>query len=190
MILTTKSRMLLMLAALAVLVLLPVHLPVEAQRRDNRELRIHEVKQLPSKAKRFALVIGVDEYRDKQINRLYGAAKDAQTLRDALVKYAGFPEDQVTLLATGEPEEARALPREHTATAIEPERSRAARRVVARIVRRTRNATWREGLPSTGRLEDRELVATREHRNQRCRYEKIYPADRCEASTDDHGRLP
>jgi hypothetical protein len=94
------------LAALAACIFLLAYLPVEAQRQqNNRTLRVQEVKVLPAKAKRFALVIGVDEYRDKQINRLYGAAKDAQTLKDALVKYAGFPEDQVTLLATGEPEE-------------------------------------------------------------------------------------
>ncbi|HSB08580.1 MAG TPA: SUMF1/EgtB/PvdO family nonheme iron enzyme [Blastocatellia bacterium] len=63
------------------------------------------VRTLPDKPKRYAVVIGVDTYRDKQINGLYGAAKDAKTLKDALVKYAGFPEDQVTLLASGEPEE-------------------------------------------------------------------------------------
>jgi len=95
-----------MLLVLAAVVALPAYLPVEAQRQQsNRDLRVQEVKALPEKSKRFALVIGVDEYRDKQINRLYGAAKDAQALRDALVNYAGFPEDQVTLLATGEPEE-------------------------------------------------------------------------------------
>jgi formylglycine-generating enzyme required for sulfatase activity/uncharacterized caspase-like protein len=76
----------------------------EGQSRNQaRGLKL--VKNLPDKSKRFAVVIGVDQYRDKQINRLYGAAKDAQTLKEALVKYAGFPEDQVTLLATGEPEE-------------------------------------------------------------------------------------
>lgn len=105
MVLTSPGRLVLILSLLAACFFLPVHLLVEAQRPNNRDLRVHEVKQLPPKSKRFALVIGVDEYRDKQINRLYGAAKDAQTLRDALVKYAGFPEDQVTLLATGEPEE-------------------------------------------------------------------------------------
>jgi formylglycine-generating enzyme required for sulfatase activity len=76
----------------------------EAQSRDQgRELKT--VSRLPDKSKRYALIIGVDEYRDKQINRLYGAAKDARTMSEALVKYAGFPADQVTLLATGEPQE-------------------------------------------------------------------------------------
>ncbi len=72
-------------------------------RDQGREVKV--VHKLPDKSKRYALVIGVDEYRDKQINPLYGAAKDARTLAEALVKYAGFPADQVTLLATGEPEE-------------------------------------------------------------------------------------
>lgn len=95
-----------MMATLGSPLLIPGYLPIEAQRQqDSRALRMQEVKELPAKSKRFALVIGVDEYRDKQINRLYGASKDAQTLRDALVRYAGFPEDHVTLLATGEPEE-------------------------------------------------------------------------------------
>jgi S1-C subfamily serine protease len=63
------------------------------------------IGELPSKAKRWALIIGVDEYKDKQIGRLGGAANDARTLADALVRYAGFPPDQVILLATDQPEE-------------------------------------------------------------------------------------
>ncbi|HEX8069562.1 MAG TPA: caspase family protein [Pyrinomonadaceae bacterium] len=63
------------------------------------------VAELPNKAKRWALVIGVDQYRDAQIGRLNGAANDARTLADALVRYAGFPADQVILLATDQPEE-------------------------------------------------------------------------------------
>ena len=61
--------------------------------------------ELPAKQKRWALVIGVDQYRDRQIGRLNGAANDARTLSDALVRYAGFPADQVILLATDQPEE-------------------------------------------------------------------------------------
>lgn len=103
MIFTTTSRTLLMLAALGAPVLLPVHLLVEAQRQDNRELRIQGVTQLPSKAKRFALIIGVDEYQDEQISRLSGAGNDAKALADALVRYADFPSDQVILLASDQP---------------------------------------------------------------------------------------
>jgi TPR repeat protein len=64
-----------------------------------------EVGSLPAKDKRWALVIGVDRYDDPQIGRLQGAAADAKSLRDALVATAGFPADQVTLIATEEPKE-------------------------------------------------------------------------------------
>lgn len=63
------------------------------------------VNNLPSKAKRWALVIGVDQYKDGQISALKGSANDARNLADALVRYAGFPLDQVILLATDQPEE-------------------------------------------------------------------------------------
>jgi hypothetical protein len=63
------------------------------------------VSELPAKAKRWALVIGVDHYRDRQVGQLGGADNDARTLADALVRYAGFPADQVILLATDQPEE-------------------------------------------------------------------------------------
>lgn len=78
---------------------------VRAQQPDGRLLTVQEVKQLPAKAKRFALVIGVDEYQDSQINRLSGATNDAKSLANALVRYAGFPSDQVILLASDQPQE-------------------------------------------------------------------------------------
>jgi len=62
------------------------------------------VAQLPAKNKRFAVVIGIDKYSDAQISALKGAERDAKTMADALVQYAGFPADQVTLLATSEPD--------------------------------------------------------------------------------------
>ncbi|HEX8558851.1 MAG TPA: caspase family protein, partial [Pyrinomonadaceae bacterium] len=54
----------------------------------------------PERSKRWALVIGVDEYDDGQISRLGGAANDARALHDALVEHAGFPAEQVTLLSS------------------------------------------------------------------------------------------
>jgi hypothetical protein len=63
------------------------------------------VSALPAKAKRWALLIGVDRYDDSQISSLSGAANDARSLREALVSSAGFPADQVLVLATGEPPE-------------------------------------------------------------------------------------
>jgi Caspase domain/PDZ domain len=63
------------------------------------------ITELPGKQKRWALVIGVDQYQDAQIGRLSGAANDARTLANALTIYAGFPADQVILLATDQPQE-------------------------------------------------------------------------------------
>src|SRR6266404_8276315 len=73
---------------------------------QTRQLQqVEPVKAWPSKAKRWALVIGVDKYRDPQISPLKGSDNDARTLADALVRYAGFPPDQVILMATDQPEE-------------------------------------------------------------------------------------
>lgn len=63
------------------------------------------VKTLPAQGKRYALVIGVDRYADTQITTLGGASNDARTLAGALVQYAGFPNEQVTLLASDQPTE-------------------------------------------------------------------------------------
>lgn len=77
-----------------------------ATQQDARGVGLQgTIKQLPANSKRYALVIGIDEYRDRQISRLTGATNDAKRLKDALVQYAGFPEDQVILLASDQPEE-------------------------------------------------------------------------------------
>src|SRR5215831_3383380 len=67
--------------------------------------QVPPVKSWPGKANRWALVIGVDKYADPQISALRGADNDARTLSDALIRYAGFPPDQVILLATDQPAE-------------------------------------------------------------------------------------
>jgi Flp pilus assembly protein TadD len=72
--------------------------------KQERGIRIRRVKELPAKAKRFALVIGIDQYNDTQINRLDGAANDAKAIAEALVEYSGFPQDQVILLTNGQPQ--------------------------------------------------------------------------------------
>lgn len=74
---------------------------IESQGRQLH--RDEEIKVLPSKNKRWALVIGVDDYSDAQITKLSGASNDAHKVADALTKYAGFPEDQVILLASDQP---------------------------------------------------------------------------------------
>ena len=74
---------------------------------QSRQLgrQIDPVKTWPIKAKRWALIIGVDQYRDGQINALKGSVNDAHNLANALVSYAGFPQDQVIVLTTDQPEE-------------------------------------------------------------------------------------
>jgi tetratricopeptide (TPR) repeat protein len=57
----------------------------------------------PAKAKRWALLIGVDNYADEQTSDRHSSATDARTLADALVQYAGFPSDQVILLSSDQP---------------------------------------------------------------------------------------
>jgi uncharacterized caspase-like protein len=78
--------------------------PRSGQNPGTRNIGVPEkaVQQLPEKTKRWALIIGVDEYSESSINRLYGAANDAVILRETLIKYAGFPPEQVILLASGQ----------------------------------------------------------------------------------------
>src|SRR5262245_49732589 len=59
------------------------------------------VAQLPPSAKRFALIVGVDQYDDPQIVPLGGAGNDAKALSTTLVAKAGFPREQVFVLSTG-----------------------------------------------------------------------------------------
>lgn len=81
--------------------------PARAQGTQTRQLdrQTDPVKAWPSKAKRWALVVGVDQYRDGQINALKGSVNDAHNLANALVRYAGFPQDQVIVLTTDQPDE-------------------------------------------------------------------------------------
>jgi tetratricopeptide (TPR) repeat protein len=67
--------------------------------------QLNQVSSLPVGPKRWALVIGVDKYMDPQISPLKGSDNDARLIADALVRYAGFPQDQVILLSTAQPME-------------------------------------------------------------------------------------
>jgi tetratricopeptide (TPR) repeat protein len=67
--------------------------------------QVNQIATLPIGAKRWALVIGVDKYMDPQISPLKGSDNDARLIADALVRYAGFPQDQVILLSTAQPME-------------------------------------------------------------------------------------
>jgi ketosteroid isomerase-like protein len=95
-------------ALMAALLLYPWALSIRAQGQPTQSRGMglaSSINSLPSTAKRWALVIGVDQYKDGQISALKGSANDARNLADALVRYAGFPSDQVILLATDQPEE-------------------------------------------------------------------------------------
>jgi tetratricopeptide (TPR) repeat protein len=65
--------------------------------------QVDQINVLPVKSKRWALVIGVDKYTDPQISPLKGSDNDARLIADSLVRYAGFPQDQVILLSTDQP---------------------------------------------------------------------------------------
>jgi formylglycine-generating enzyme required for sulfatase activity len=82
--------------------------PSPAQLPPSRDVKLQSVPQvnvLPEKQKRYALIIGVNRYEDPQINPLLGAANDARAIVEALINYAGFPADQVILLASDQPPE-------------------------------------------------------------------------------------
>ena len=76
-----------------------------AQAQSSPSSQANQINSLPVSAKRWALVIGVDKYQDPQISPLKGSDNDARLIADALVRYAGFPRDQVILLSTDQPAE-------------------------------------------------------------------------------------
>lgn len=103
-------RSLILLATAAICFCAATGGAARAQTQKDRGLRVapaKPVEALPGSSKRFALVIGVDEYEDSQINKLEGASNDAKAIVEALVQYAGFPRDQVKLLTADQPLERR-----------------------------------------------------------------------------------
>jgi hypothetical protein len=58
--------------------------------------------ELPAEEKRFALVIGVEDYLDERVGKFNYAASDARAVADTLAQRAGFRKDRIVLLATGE----------------------------------------------------------------------------------------
>jgi uncharacterized caspase-like protein len=56
-------------------------------------------------SKRFALIIGVEEYQDRSIEPIRGATNDAKMLADTLMTHAGIPAEHIIVLATDQPEE-------------------------------------------------------------------------------------
>ena len=76
-----------------------------------------EVRTLPPPEKRFAVIVGVDQYDDPQIAPLVAAASDARKLRQTLENCCGFKAEQIRVLATGEVKN-RQPTRENIMTAI------------------------------------------------------------------------
>ena len=90
---------------LLLIVIGTLRVEIMAQPADRGIKVGNPVKTLPGSAKRYALIIGVDQYADTQITTLGGASNDAKTLANAIIQYAGFPSEQVTLLASDQPAE-------------------------------------------------------------------------------------
>jgi hypothetical protein len=105
----TRTAVLPNISALSTLLLLMLSWTIPSQVQSqtvDRAIKLGDaVKTLPGSAKRYALLIGVDQYADTQITTLGGASNDAKTLANALIQYAGFPSEQVTLLASDQPAE-------------------------------------------------------------------------------------
>lgn len=79
------------------------NLPAQTGARDVRLTSSSPVTQLPERSKRYALIVGVDRYQDPQVTPLVGAGNDARSLRTALIRYGGFPDDHVILLTSDQP---------------------------------------------------------------------------------------
>lgn len=56
---------------------------------------------------RYAVIIGVENYNDRAISALKGVNADAVAIRDALVRYAGFPQDHIEFLTSDQAGENR-----------------------------------------------------------------------------------
>ena len=94
-----------LLLVLALSTVRPFIAQTRTDARDRQLQQLEQIDALPVRAKRFAVIIGVDNYEDTQITTLGGATNDAKAIADALIHYAGFPADQVILLASDQPVE-------------------------------------------------------------------------------------
>lgn len=56
---------------------------------------------------RYAVIIGVENYNDRTIPALQGVNEDATAIKDALVRYAGFPQDHIEFLTSDQAGENR-----------------------------------------------------------------------------------
>jgi hypothetical protein len=94
----------LMLAVFGMTLVAPKRVAAQKQ-PDGKGVGTGNVTKLPSKDKRYALIIGVDAYEDSNISPLRGASNDAKELAKALRFYAGFDETQMIVLTSDAPRE-------------------------------------------------------------------------------------
>jgi len=62
-----------------------------------------EVDNLPNSSVRFAILVGVEQYDDPNIPSIIGPANDVITMKNTLIKYAGFTNDNIVVLSTSGP---------------------------------------------------------------------------------------
>src|SRR6266403_2261289 len=87
-----------------VLLVFPFLTETRAQKPESARLLTQpEVSALPAAGKRWALIIGVNDY-EKDISPLRGSVNDAKALKEVLIRYAGFPANQITMMTTDSPD--------------------------------------------------------------------------------------
>jgi formylglycine-generating enzyme required for sulfatase activity len=74
--------------------------------------------QWPGTVKRYALLVGVNNYDDPQITPLIGASNDARALEEALAQYGGFDRDRIVRLSSDQPDAAKKPTRGNTLRAL------------------------------------------------------------------------
>jgi serine/threonine protein kinase len=77
------------------------------------------VRGWPPESQRWALIIGIEQYSDAGISAFRGAARDAAAIEQALVRYAGFPQDQVVVLSSSDSAQLRAPTRANVESYLE-----------------------------------------------------------------------
>jgi len=75
----------------------------QVDQRNRLARQTEQISAWPPREKRFAIIIGVRDYSDSRISPLIAPNEDAHLLYDALVKFADFPRDNITLLASDRP---------------------------------------------------------------------------------------
>ncbi|TFK16677.1 hypothetical protein FA15DRAFT_711517, partial [Coprinopsis marcescibilis] len=74
-------------------------LPTHDERTRDREPKVRGTQiALPGQPPLFAFIIGIDNYQDDRLTKLYGAVSDAEAMRKYLVEDLKVPDSQVTLL--------------------------------------------------------------------------------------------